>query len=65
MCGLIEQTGTSDAPGRPSLYSTTKEFLRVFGLQNLGELPDIGELYKELETEESDQLKINDDSAEV
>lgn len=65
MCGLIEQTGTSDAPGRPSLYSTTKEFLRVFGLQNLGELPDIGELYKELETEESDQLKIDDDSAEV
>ena len=64
MCGLIEQSGTSDAPGRPSLYSTTKEFLRVFGLRNLGELPDIGELYKELETEENDQLKIDSGTEE-
>lgn len=58
MCGLIEQTGTSDAPGRPSLYSTTKEFLRVFGMENLSELPDLGVLEKELETEDAEQLEI-------
>ncbi len=57
-CGLIEATGVSDAPGRPSLYSTTKEFLRVFGLESLKELPDIGELERELETEEAEQLTI-------
>lgn len=59
MSGLIEQTGTADAPGRPSLYSTTKEFLRVFGLENLTELPDIGELEKELSLPEDDQMEID------
>ena len=58
-CGLIEAIGVSDAPGRPSLYATTKEFLRVFGLENLSELPDIGELEREIELEESDQLTID------
>ena len=28
-------------PGRPSLYSTTKEFLDYFGLQHLRELPEL------------------------
>lgn len=61
-CGLIEAIGVSDAPGRPSLYATTKEFLRVFGLENLSELPDIGELEREIELEESDQLTIDTDA---
>ena len=65
-CGLIEAIGVSDAPGRPSLYATTKEFLRVFGLTSLEELPDIGELEREIELEESDQLTIDSlDSAEA
>ncbi len=59
-CGLIEAVGVSDAPGRPSLYSTTKEFLRVFGLESLSDLPDIGELERELETEEAEQLSIDE-----
>ena len=58
-CGLIEAIGVSDAPGRPSLYATTKEFLRVFGLETLADLPDIGELEREIELEESDQLTID------
>ncbi len=58
-CGLIEAIGVSDAPGRPSLYGTTKEFLRVFGLESLENLPDIGELEREIELEESDQLTID------
>ena len=28
-------------PGRPILYRTTPDFLRVFGLQSLDELPEI------------------------
>lgn len=64
-CGLIEATGVSDAPGRPSLYSTTKEFLRVFGMESLSELPEIGELERELELEESQQLTIEEVTEEV
>lgn len=38
---LIEQCGRLDAPGRPALYKTTTDFLRVFGLSELGELPSV------------------------
>ena len=37
--GLIESKGRLDAPGRPMLYGTTSDFLRVFGLGNIDELP--------------------------
>ena len=36
---LIEVCGRLDAPGRPSLYRTTDEFLRVFGITSLDMLP--------------------------
>lgn len=36
---LIEPCGKLDAPGRPTLYRTTNDFLRVFGLSELGDLP--------------------------
>lgn len=64
LCGLVEQSGTSDAPGHPSLYSTTKEFLRVFGFENLGQLPDIGELENELSLPEDDQLELETEQDE-
>jgi len=35
---LIEQVGKLEAPGRPTLYATTREFLKHFGLKNLNEL---------------------------
>ncbi len=37
--GLIEPKGRLDAPGRPMLYGTTSDFLRVFGLKDIYELP--------------------------
>ncbi len=37
--GLIEPCGKLDAPGRPTLYRTTTDFLRVFGIDSLMELP--------------------------
>jgi segregation and condensation protein B len=40
---LIRITGRKDAPGRPILYGTTKEFLDRFGLSTLNELPKLGE----------------------
>jgi len=38
---LIENVGKADAPGRPSMYSVTNEFLKMFGLTNLEELPEL------------------------
>jgi segregation and condensation protein B len=42
---LIRIGGRKDAPGRPFLYETTREFLVAFGLRDLNDLPRIeGEL---------------------
>ncbi len=41
--GLIMESGRLDVPGKPILYRTTKDFLRVFGLESLGDLPDLPE----------------------
>jgi segregation and condensation protein B len=37
--GLIRVSGQADAPGRPTLYATTKKFLDHFGLRSLRDLP--------------------------
>lgn len=36
---LIESAGTLEAPGRPTLYSTSKQFLNHFGLKDLSDFP--------------------------
>jgi len=42
---MVRIAGRRDAPGRPFLYETTREFLVAFGLRDLGDLPKIeGEL---------------------
>lgn len=45
---LARIAGRKEAPGRPIMYATTAEFLEVFGLKDLGGLPDLEE-FKELE----------------
>jgi segregation and condensation protein B len=37
--GWIEAIGTREAPGRPALYGTTKQFLDDLGLSRLDQLP--------------------------
>jgi len=37
--GWIEAIGTREAPGRPALYATTKQFLDDLGLTRLDQLP--------------------------
>ncbi len=39
--GLIKEVGRKAAPGRPVLYGTTHEFLKVFSLSTLEELPGL------------------------
>ena len=38
---LIREDGRLNVPGRPILYRTTPDFLRVFGLSSLEELPEV------------------------
>lgn len=61
---LIEPCGRLDAPGRPMLYRTTEDFLRVFGLNSLSELPEITLPMKAKEgelKEASDQVGLSAD----
>jgi len=41
---MVKIVGRADELGRPMLYGTTKEFLRVFGLSSLDDLPQAKEL---------------------
>lgn len=45
--GLIKEAGRLDVPGKPILYRTTKDFLRVFGLESLNELPELPDFAEE------------------
>lgn len=67
---LIEQAGKADLPGKPMTYRTTEDFLKMFGLKSLKELPklpkykldsnrqividDIEDLFEEEATTEND-----------
>lgn len=53
---LIKITGRKAVPGRPALYSTTKEFLVYFGLNELKELPSLEELTEMFEEKEQPSL---------
>ncbi|WP_428074868.1 SMC-Scp complex subunit ScpB [Candidatus Avelusimicrobium aviculae] len=39
--GLVRVVGKKDTVGRPMVYGTTDEFLRMFGLNKVSELPDL------------------------
>lgn len=58
---LIEERGRLDLPGRPLLYGTTPEFLRVFGISSLDELPPL----PVNEQEQADENTDNEDKQET
>jgi segregation and condensation protein B len=43
--GLVRIIGKKEEVGRPMLYGTTPEFLRIFNLRELAELPTLREFY--------------------
>lgn len=51
---LIEDAGKMDAPGRPTMYRVTNEFLKTFGLTSLEDLPELPKIKEEM----PEQLKI-------
>lgn len=58
---LIEEAGKLDAPGRPTTYKTTSEFLKMFGMGSLDELPELPK-YK---LDENQQIVIDEYIEEV
>lgn len=53
---LIEEAGKADAPGRPMTFKTTDHFLKMFGLSNLNDLPELPK-YK---LDENEQIVLDD-----
>jgi len=41
--GIIKEVGRKAVPGKPALYGTTHEFLRLFSLSSLNDLPGLDE----------------------
>ena len=63
--GWIDAIGYREAPGRPALYATTRQFLDDLGLASLDQLPTIdGRLDGQLDSQRAAQaLAAMDDSA--
>jgi segregation and condensation protein B len=40
---LIRETGKKDVPGKPVQYGTTREFLKLFRLNSIADLPKLNE----------------------
>jgi len=47
---LLRILGRKEVPGRPILYGTTQEFLELFGLRNLKDLPTLREIKDMVDT---------------
>lgn len=60
---LIEIKGRLDVPGRPNLYGTTKDFLRIFGISSLNELPKIEVINQAEGSEEADNSQTESKEA--
>lgn len=44
---LIKEVGKKDIPGHPAMFGTTKEFLKVFNLNSIADLPKLSDEEKE------------------
>lgn len=57
---LVEEAGKMDAPGRPMMYKTTDEFLKMFGYSSIKDLPEL----PKLKEERDEQLRISEEILE-
>lgn len=46
---FVRMTGRADEPGRPMTYGTTPQFLELFGLRTLADLPTLKDLHPLIE----------------
>lgn len=56
--GWVESIGQRDAPGRPSLYATTRQFLDDLGLSSLADLPPLDAVAPSLQLPEQVSLLV-------
>ena len=54
--GLIQEAGKADLPGKPMTYTTSEQFLKMFGYTSLNDLPELPR-YK---LDENQQIVIDD-----
>lgn len=59
---LLKESGRLDVVGRPILYSTTDEFLRHFGLDDLKQMPSMDEIVNSIEL--FDNMEANENIEE-
>lgn len=59
--GLVAVNGRRDEPGRPLLYGSTREFLSLFGLRDLSDLPTLRDL-RELQDDDPNLGPLGDES---
>ena len=52
---LIREMGKKDVPGKPTQYGTTREFLKVFRLNSIADLPKLSE-------KEADRFELNSET---
>ena len=57
---LIESAGKLDVPGKPTSYKVTKNFMKMFGISNLDELPEL----PKFKLDENEQIVIDNFSKE-
>lgn len=57
---LVEEAGKMDAPGRPMMYKTSDEFLKMFGYNSLKDLPELPKLKEEID----EQMQIEENENE-
>ncbi len=60
---LVRIVGRKDAPGRPIMYGTTRQFLQAFGLKDLSDLPALRDI-KDLKEAEPLILQNQDADAD-
>jgi len=61
LCSVL---GRKDEPGRPLIYGTTEEFMTLFGLRDLSDLPTLRDL-RELKRDDPRHLHYELDSEGV
>ena len=56
----VRVVGKKDTIGRPMVYGTTDEFLRIFGLNKISELPDLQEFASKTLREKQEELPFGE-----
>jgi segregation and condensation protein B len=59
--GLVSASGRADEPGRPLYYTTTGQFLELFALRDLSDLPTLRDLRELKQDDPREQLADGED----